>query len=70
MPRKWRTPKSENPEFYFHKLSRPRVIPGPKEKFEFEKKTRVYSYRLRVNFGGKQKVDLQNFVPEGHIRGG
>ena len=24
--------------------------------------------RPRVNFAGKQKVDLQNFVPEGHPR--
>ena len=23
-------------------------------------------FRPRVNFGRKQKVDLQNFVPEGH----
>ena len=23
-------------------------------------------FRPRINFGGKQKVGLQNFVPEGH----
>ena len=23
-------------------------------------------FRPRVNFGGKQKVDMQNFIPEGH----
>ena len=27
-------------------------------------------FRPRVNFGRKQEVNLQNFVPEGHPRGG
>ena len=27
-------------------------------------------FRARVNFVRKQKVDFQNFVPEGHPRGG
>ncbi len=32
----------------------------------FQKKKKIELSRPRVNFGGKQKVDLRNFVPEGH----
>ncbi len=32
------------------------------------RKTIFELFRPRVNFGGKQKVDQQNFVPEGHPR--
>ncbi len=48
MTRTLSIPKSENP-FFYHKLSRPRVIFGPKEKFEFEKKKiRAYSYITEI----------------------
>ncbi len=98
MTRKWRTPKSENPEFFFTSylgqgsslvrrrrlnlkkknisaysylteicdgmgVNDPEVKQIQKKKKEFER------FRPRVNFGGKQKVDLQNFVPEGHPTG-